>query len=107
MVVSKYGDRFAGTKSGEQIQIRQFRIVFVFDNKNCVWYEKFLIGIVRPSSLKNAENVSCISTKTFYYEGEGKLPGLLAERLLSPRAHSGVTVRHVLPYCSRLHRRSE
>ena len=33
MVVSKYGDRFAGTKSGEQIQIRQFRIVFVFDKK--------------------------------------------------------------------------
>ena len=33
MVESKYGDRFAGTKSGEKIQIRQFRIVFVFDNK--------------------------------------------------------------------------
>ena len=33
MVVLKYGDRFAGTKSGEQIQIRRFLHDFCFRQK--------------------------------------------------------------------------
>ena len=56
---------------------------FCFRQKFACELESFWSGFFDLHRPQYAENASSISTRTFYQEGERKLPGLLAERLLS------------------------